>query len=230
MTREQLIESAKAKASAMGWEAIAEDQGGIVEMLLAAKGASDQKVTAPLSRLGAELSALGVPSDYPAIEEYDLEADVIPEPSPVKQDGSWTEEAERLSPGELPAGPDGEGSPDIEPPSEEAEKEKEMFSMKDVYRSLTGQVSDQDQGGIPRPKAKELGLHEDPEPAFGRPVNNKEATVKKATVRTSSVFYVKGLKNGKPFCSGKYRFVEKARNGARGAVKAGLKEVRVVPA
>ena len=149
------------------------------------------------------MSALGMPENYPAIEEYD----VVPEPPLVKQDGSWTEEAEQLAPGELPAGPDGEDAPDIE--SHEKENTMRDYNMKDVHRSVTGQVSDQNRGGLPCPE-------------------QKEKEMAKTETRTSSVFYVKGLRDGKPFKSGKYRFVEKAQNGARGAVAAGLEEVRVV--
>lgn len=213
MTREQMIETAKAMARAMGWESIAEDAGGIVTMLLSSEGASDQMVMGPLSRLRRELSFLGGPENYPALEEYDL-----PEPALVEQDGSWTEEAEQLAPskkGELPAGPDGEDEPDSGPSPEEA-KEAEMYgySMKDVHRSLTGQVSDQDRGGIPRPE-------------------QKESEMKKATA-SSSVFHVQGLNTkartleGAAFSSGVYHSSEKAMRGARGAVAAGLKEVRVV--
>lgn len=221
MERQQLVTAACARAAELGWTAvIPEDHGNEVQLLLGAEGAAEQEVNAPLSTLRRELSDLGGPENYPAIEEYD----VIPEPSLTKQDGSWTEEAERLaSPGELPAGPDGEDSPDT--PHEEEAKENTM-DMKELWRGIVGMNRDQDHGGIPDPigKAKDLGLHEDPESAYRRP----------ATVRSSAEFRVQGLNprgrtlEGSAFSSGIYRDLVKAKRGYDGAQAAGLLEVRCV--
>lgn len=222
MTREQLIEAAKVKAQVMGWVVLDQvDMTSKVEFLLGAEGAAEQVVCAPLNTLRRELSDLGGPENYPAIEEYDVL---------VGQDGSWTEEAERLaSPGGLPAGED---SPDIAGPQEEAKEAVEMSAgLKELWRAMTGQVDDQDRGGIPRPKAKKLGLHEDPESAYHRPIEEDKVT--KTVVRASSVFRVQGLNlkartlESSAFSSGKYRNRAKAQRGARGAKAAGLLEVRV---
>jgi len=70
--RKQLLESAERLARGLGWETVlVDDQGSEIQMLLAAEGAAEQEICAPLHRVAAELNSLGGPELYPAVEEYD---------------------------------------------------------------------------------------------------------------------------------------------------------------
>jgi len=88
MTREEMCLALKARALELGWsEAVVEDDGANITVLVSAPGAAEQITDpAPLSRARKELSDLGGPEDYPATEEYDLPPegidaeDELPEP------------------------------------------------------------------------------------------------------------------------------------------------------
>lgn len=73
MERKQLCEALTAHATELGWvDVTLTDDLSEVTLLLGAPGATEQIVSALLSKIRRELTDLGGPEDYPAIEEYDV--------------------------------------------------------------------------------------------------------------------------------------------------------------
>lgn len=79
MKRQTMLDAFAANAKALGWTGVStSDEGGTVTVLLSAEGAAEQILEGPLNKLPSLLKTLGGPEDYPAIEEYDTQADPTP--------------------------------------------------------------------------------------------------------------------------------------------------------